>query len=68
MTKVRCNYTNCFYNDAPQGYKVGNCINSHIELRVWYEGEKDIEHHECKSYEFCDKGDDYRKAADKANV
>lgn len=60
MPKVRCNYTNCFYNDAPHGYTTGNCINDQIELRVWYEGENDIEHHECKTYEFADKGSEFR--------
>lgn len=66
MPKVKCNYTNCLYNDAPCGGASGKCVNDEIELRVWYEGQKDIEHHECKSYQFCDKGDAYRKAADNA--
>lgn len=61
MPKVKCNYTNCFYNNAASGNTVGKCLNDEIELRVWYEGEADIEHHECKSYEFCNKGDVFRK-------
>lgn len=61
MTKVRCNYTNCFHNNAAHGNCVGKCVNDAIELHVWYEGENDIEHHECKTYEFCDKGNAYRE-------
>lgn len=61
MPKVNCNYTNCFYNDAVCGDVIGKCVNDEIELRVWYEGENETEHHECKSYKFEDKGDAYRR-------
>lgn len=60
MTKVSCNYTNCKYNNAPHAYAVGDCLKKHINIKVWYEGEYEIEHHECKSYIFENKGDVFR--------
>lgn len=60
MPKVRCNYTNCFYNDAPKGSSTGKCIKEEIELAVWYTND-DEEHHECKSYVYQDKGSEFRR-------
>lgn len=61
MPKVRCNYTNCFYNDAFKGSDTGRCINTEIELNVYYTDDNK-ECHECKSYVYQDKGESYRRS------